>query len=120
MLNKTKQLGNWGESLIAKFLEEQKFVILERNYQTRWGEIDLIAKKGDIIAFVEVKTRKVSYFPISNTITQSKQRKLIRTAQLYAQKKNLLEYVLRFDVATITMQHNSHNITYLPNAFQKQ
>ena len=52
-----KEIGNFGEDFTAKFLKKSGYKILERNYHSRYGEIDIIASKGAVLAFVEVKTR---------------------------------------------------------------
>ena len=116
-MNPTKQLGNAGEELVAQWLEKNGIRVLAKNYQTRWGEIDLIAAKGEVVAFIEVKTRKTEYFPTSMVITRSKQLKLIKTAKHFVLQHNIIDRVLRFDIATITKTETSYKINYIPNAF---
>ncbi|KKP24188.1 MAG: hypothetical protein SZ59_C0002G0034 [candidate division TM6 bacterium GW2011_GWF2_28_16] len=120
MINDTKNLGLQGEKAVAKFLINYGFKILGHNYQTKVGEIDLIAQKQDLIIFVEVKTRRDVYFPISNVITITKQKKIIKTAKLFAQKNNLFNNILRFDVATAVLKENKFEINYIKNAFQER
>ncbi|MDA0194867.1 MAG: YraN family protein [Bacteroidetes bacterium] len=60
MLN--KKIGEWGERLAAEFLIEKGYEIIEKNYRFSHGEIDLIAMKGELLVFVEVKTRSGLYF----------------------------------------------------------
>ena len=55
-------LGNQGEELAANFLKKNKYKIINRNYRTPYGEIDIIARKNKLIVFVEVKTRSTTYF----------------------------------------------------------
>ena len=83
MTQETKHLGNNGEDIVASWLENHGATILARNFQTRVGEIDIIATKGDVIAFVEVKTRSTEYFPIAQTVHFGKQQKIIKTAKMF-------------------------------------
>lgn len=118
MINTRKTLGNFGEDLTAAWLEQRSYTILARNYTTRWGEIDLIAQKDDVIAFIEVKTRKNVYFNVATVVTRSKQLKMIRTAQQYILTHKIYEKVFRFDVATVTPNENhTYHVEYIENAF---
>lgn len=113
-----QQLGNAGEIAVQNYLKKDNFKIIAHNYKSRWGEIDIIATKKEILAFVEVKTRKNKYFPISNVITYSKQQKIIRTAKIFIQKNRISDKVYRFDVATVIFNKGQFDITYIGNAFQ--
>ena len=111
-------LGKKGETLVALNLEQQGFTIRHQNYSCRAGEIDIIAEKGDVRAFVEVKLRTSHYFALSEVITPAKQRKIITTARLYnSQQRDLENYVYRFDVALVEHNGYDYDITYIPNAF---
>ncbi len=59
MKTKKRKIGDLGENIAAKFIEKRGFTIIERNYQKPWGEIDIIAQKGNILHFIEVKTIQV-------------------------------------------------------------
>ena len=94
--------GPLGEQYACEFLEKQGYRILTRNYHTRYGEIDLVAEKDGILAFVEVKTRAFSSWEsAAGAVTAAKQHKLILAAQQY-----LLDFPVertpRFDVVAIT------------------
>lgn len=111
-------LGKKGETLVALNLEQQGFTIRHHNYSCRAGEIDIIAEKGDVRAFIEVKLRTSHYFALSEVITPSKQRKIIATARLYnSQQRDATHYVYRFDVALVEHNGYDYDITYIPNAF---
>jgi len=85
--DKSRQKGFAKESLAAEWLEKQGFKILDRNYSTKTGEIDIIAVKCGVTHFVEVKSGE-SFEPIY-AITPSKLKKIITTAQTYRQEKKL-------------------------------
>ena len=88
-----KEVGRIGESVAALFLERKGFTIIERNYRKPWGEIDLIAEKGGIVRFVEVKTlsreniadisREMSDYRPEEQVHPAKLRKIGRTAEMY-------------------------------------
>ena len=124
-MGERKDLGLWGEEVIAKFLKRQGFVILARNFVSRFGEIDIIAKREEQLLFVEVKTRKValSYdtlpFPVLYVITKSKQQKIIRTARYFLFKNQIDDCACRFDVATVLIREGEkEKIEYVENAFE--
>jgi putative endonuclease len=120
MMPKTALLGIQGESLVASWLESNGFTILARNYHTRCGEVDIIAEQGEVIAFVEVKTRQHEYFPISQAVTWSKQQRIIKAANFFIVAHQIRDRVFRFDVATVIFDSNRHHIDYIPNAFQSR
>ncbi|MFA6262890.1 MAG: YraN family protein [Candidatus Babeliales bacterium] len=119
-MQKTAILGAQGEALVASWLERQGFTIIARNYQTRCGEVDIIAARDEVVAFVEVKTRQHEYFPISQAVTWPKQQRIIKAAQYFIISKQLRDKVFRFDVATVIFQPEKHQIEYIENAFQRR
>lgn len=79
--------GEWGEAQAAAFLVQKGFRILERNFRTRFGELDIIAEKDGFLVFVEVKTRKNDHFAKAReAVTKTKQQKLRITAELWLQQ----------------------------------
>lgn len=115
-----KQFGNQAEQLVAHYLEQQGFVILERNYTKRYGEVDLIAHKDEVLAFIEVKARRHVYFDLSQVVTRSKQKKIIAVAKAYIAQHNHTDTVCRFDVALVEGEGENQEVSYLPNAFCEQ
>ncbi len=97
-----KKLGQEGEGIAASFLERQGFRLLERNYRSRWGEIDLIAEKGGEIFFVEVKTRRDTdtVSPLE-LIPYPKQVHISRLAQKYVAAKGLQDRTGRFCLVVV-------------------
>ena len=102
LCNKKNTTGALGEDEAVRLLKMQGYKILERNYRIRGGEIDIIARDGEYICFVEVKLRKSNdYGTPAEYITYKKREKLIKTATLYAQRKRLLDSPMRFDAVLI-------------------
>lgn len=112
-----RSLGNQAEELVATYLQNQQFTILEKNYRRFYGEIDLIATKGDLLVFVEVKMRSSHYFPLSDVITPLKQHKITLVAKDYIARHDIHDKVGQFDVALLEQQNNQLTLTYIPNAF---
>lgn len=86
---RNKIVGAWGEGQACLFLQRQGFVVLDRNYHTPAGEIDIVAKKGDDFYFVEVKTREVGELANDLAITKAKLYKLNKTVKAYCFRKNI-------------------------------
>jgi len=107
-LNK-KDIGNKNEKLAQKFLEKKGYKILDTNFSTKFGEIDIIAKKGNFIVFVEVRSKSYSYFgkPFE-TVDKNKIKKILKTAQIYISNKNLQNLDVRFDVISIENEKINH------------
>jgi putative endonuclease len=117
--NDDKKLGIFGENLVAEYLIKKGYKIIATNfyYNLKLGEIDIIAKTNDTIAFVEVKTRSYFYAKINEMVPLKKQKKIIQTAELFLQnnKINSSDFIIRFDIAYV----NLNNIEYFENAFNK-
>ena len=109
------KVGSAGEQLVADYLEQQGFTLLERNYYKRFGEIDIIAKKDSVLAFIEVKARKHTQFPLCQVVTRSKQLKMVMVAKEYISKHNYTTFDCRFDVALVIGEPG--NLEYISNAF---
>lgn len=117
------EIGAFGEDFTVKYLKKQGYKILERNFHSRFGEIDIIASKKDVIAFVEVKTRgeNAIYSP-REAVDFYKQQKCVKTAQMYL-VQNPVDLQPRFDVSEILLEKREdsklkvreHN--YIENAF---
>lgn len=121
-MGKTRLDGAWGEALAAEYLRSKKFTIVAAGYQSRFGEIDLIAADKNFLAFVEVKLRKNSNFAAaSDYVDRRKQDRIRMTASIYlSQFPTTLQP--RFDVIEVyapegraTLQPKIH---HLEDAFQ--
>jgi putative endonuclease len=113
-----RELGDRGEDLAAAALKRQGYKIIERNYLTPLGEIDIIAKQRGILVFIEVKTRKSDRFGTpAEAVHPAKQVKLRRLADYYLKQKRLGEAPVRFDVVGIMVKDGDPVIEIIPNAF---
>ncbi len=92
--------GNIAEDKAVLFLEERGYFIAERNFYSRFGEVDIIATKDDVLHFVEVKSGEDYELAVQN-ITPSKINKLVKTAHVYM-KKNSLDVDFTLDAIIVT------------------
>jgi len=107
--------GAAAEELAAVFLEGQGLRIVERNYRCRFGEIDLVARSGAVLVFVEVRARKSEAFGgAAGSITAAKRRRLVAAARHYL-AKHRVSRACRFDVVLI--RGREQEIEWLANAF---
>ena len=98
-----KEIGDLGEELAVRRMKHSGYKILERNFSVpRVGELDVIAMDGEYLCFVEVRFRKSSDFGTpAETVGVEKQRRIVRTAQVYAAQKGLDNVPMRFDVVEV-------------------
>jgi putative endonuclease len=118
MQTQEQQFGIDGESLAISYLKEHGYKIIERNYRTKIGEIDIIAKDRDTIVFIEVKARKSKAYNPKEAITKSKKRKISMTALYYLKTTRQLNVRARFDVVAIGSENNSQTVEIVKNAFE--
>ncbi len=112
-------LGRAGEDYACAALEREGYTVLARNFYTKSGEIDLIVQRGDVIAFVEVKTRSQGKFGIpAEAVTQKKMRAICRSAMLFLEKYKGDVQGFRFDVAQIFENCGTMSMDYIENAFE--
>ena len=112
-----KTLGNRGESTACKYLQSKGYEILQQNYRTRYGEVDIIAMDKSALVFVEVKLRTGSgYGRGLEAITQHKIGKIHGAAMDYIQKNYEIEPECRFDVVEIS-DGELTGIVHIENAF---
>ncbi len=98
----TVALGISGENLACHELTRQGYAILATRYRTRVGEIDIIARDGETLVFVEVKTRSSDDFGVpAEAVTWRKQRRIVTMAKRYLSEKRLHGCLCRFDVVTV-------------------
>ena len=115
-----KQLGQMGEEAAVGFLTRQGYRIIERNFRNKLGEVDIIAYDGDIMCFVEVKTRNSDVFgsPLES-VTLIKQKKICRVALSYLKFKGHYDVKSRFDVVAVYSEgERCSSIDLIKDAFE--
>src|SRR5688572_30155793 len=114
-----QSLGELGENLACAELERRGYAILARRYRTRFGEIDIVAREGDTIVFVEVKARAGDEFGgAAAAVTGWKQRKITYMAIDYLSRHRLHDQPCRFDVVTIDVVGGRPRVEVFPHAFE--
>lgn len=110
------QKGKLGEEIAQKYLISKGGKILEKNYKTKMGEIDLIAKLNGELVFVEVKSRSnINYGYPSEAVNYNKRRKITNVAKFFILENCLNDISIRFDVIEIYLRNNKVN--HIINAF---
>jgi putative endonuclease len=118
---KKKELGKKGEEVALRFLKKRGYRIIEKNYVCKMGEMDIIAKERDTLAFIEVKTRTSTEFgPPQLAVNASKQRQLSKVALNYLNEKRLKDVKARFDVVAILLEQQGEQIELIKDAFELQ
>ncbi|MBO7571847.1 MAG: YraN family protein [Bacteroidales bacterium] len=114
------ELGKLGEDIAAKRLVSEGYEILERQWRYNHKEIDIIAKKGNVLAIVEVKTRSSEQFGgVSDFITPNKTKFLIEAADAYARQSNT-SCEIRFDAIVIYVICDEYKVEHIENVFISQ
>ena len=112
------ELGRIGESLAATYLTQRGWRIVERNVRFREGEIDIVASREDVLAFVEVKTRRSTAFGSpAEAVTVRKQRTIRALASRYLTERRPGARIVRFDVVDIARDHGHFVVTHIESAF---
>ena len=109
-------LGKWGEQVVVDHLVAGGYAIVERNWRLNHLEIDIIATRGNDVAFVEVKTRRDDLVDPLSAITPTKVRHMVAAANAYLQLVRL-PLRPRFDVAAVTGNEHDYSLRYLEDAF---
>jgi putative endonuclease len=113
-----KELGDRGEDIAAKYLQQQGYRIVQRNYRSRYGEVDIICAQHGILVFVEVKTRTSNAFGSpEESITPTKQAHIRKVALIYLDSYPQAFREIRFDVIGILMNGGEPRINHLVAAF---
>ena len=119
MLNRQQNFGKKSELIATTHLKKHGYKILEQNYRTKLGEIDIIAKDQDTLVFVEVKARSSNRFGNPKwAVTPKKQRKVSMVALLYIKSTKQSNVKARFDVVAISSAKDNPSIEIIKNAFE--
>ena len=111
--------GLHGEDLACAALAERGYAVIERRYRTRSGELDIIARQGDYLVFVEVKARQNGSFgDPEEAVTLQKQQRMVWMATDYLTRNGLREVACRFDVVGINTATDPPAITVIADAFR--
>jgi putative endonuclease len=112
------RLGKTGEDLACRELERRGYAIVARRWRQRHGEIDIVARDGATLVFVEVKTREGHDFgEASEAVDARKRRRLVRLAAEYLARERVRDCACRFDVVSIHYENAQPVVTVFQNAF---
>jgi putative endonuclease len=113
-------LGKTGEDLAVAELEQRGYAIVARRWRSRAGEIDIIARDGETLVFVEVKAREDHEFgDAAESVTMRKRRTMVRLARAYVAEQRWIDRPCRFDVVTIHLDAGRPVVTVYANAFDE-
>ncbi|MBW2149606.1 MAG: YraN family protein [Deltaproteobacteria bacterium] len=99
-----RQFGRWGEKQAVKALKRRGYRIIQTNYRSALGEIDIIARDGDVLVFVEVKARRSSsHGPPAESVTPRKRRQISHAAAVFLKKHRMTHVNVRFDVVSVDL-----------------
>ena len=111
-----RELGNWGEEQASEFLRKEGYEIIERNFFSYQGEIDIIAKDKNELVFCEVKTRRnVNFGMPADSVNFYKKKHIYATAKYYLYKNNLNKVFVRFDIIEVYLINHKIKINHLKN-----
>ena len=111
-----KRIGYIGEEIASNYLKKNNYIIIERNYRCKSGEIDIVAKEKNTIIFIEVKTRtnKKYGMPI-DAVNKIKQKHLASAINYYLYNKRVLDSDVRFDVIEVILENSRFSINHIKN-----
>lgn len=116
----SKTVGRTGEQAAAAFLKDKGYQILQPNFRAAGAEVDLVARIGDVLCFVEVKTRKnCDHGAPEAFVTPGKQRRIIRAAKIFAARKPYRGLGVRFDVVSVLRDGERLACDHIEDAFQE-
>ena len=114
-----KELGKLGEDIATNYLKQNGYIILDRNFECRQGEIDIIAKDGKEVVFIEVKTRTSTKFGFpSEAVNKIKQKHMIKTIEYYLFNRNLSDEFIRIDVIEVYIAGTVYKVNHIKQAFE--
>lgn len=116
-----KEIGSFGEALARDYLISKGYKILNMNFRNKFGEIDIICKKNNLLIFCEIKSRYSNSFgsPIES-ITCYKQKQIIKLSELYLISKKYYNFNVRYDIIEVIFNTitSSHIINHVQDAFR--
>jgi putative endonuclease len=119
LLNRRQKFGEKGEAIAVQQLKKEGYKILEANYLTKLGEIDIIAKDKNTIVFVEVKARRsVNFGSPKEAVSIQKQKKISMVALYYLKTTKQMTTKARFDVVAVNLNRDKPRVEIIKNAFE--
>ncbi len=113
-----QDFGQNGENIAENYLKSIGYFILNRNYRCKQGEIDIIAKDGEEIVFVEVKTRSsIIYGNPAEAVDTYKQKHIRKAAEVYVYSNQLYNCYIRFDVIEVYLNRQTYRINHIKQAW---
>ncbi len=111
------EIGKIGENIAVTYLLQNGYIILERNFECKQGEIDIIAKHKNEIIFIEVKTRSSALYGLpKESVNNIKKKHIYKSAEYYVYKNNLENEPIRIDVIEIYKKHGKFKLLHIQNA----
>lgn len=108
------EIGKIGEDLAVKYLQQRNYKIIERNFECRQGEIDIIAIDKNELVFIEVKTRtSIKYGKPAESVNEIKQKHLIKAVKYYLYSRHLENEFVRIDVIEIYLYKNKYRVNHI-------
>lgn len=114
-----KILGNLGERIAKIYLQINGYQILKCNFRSRFGEIDIIAKKDTYIHFIEVKTRRKNIIEGRESINKEKEKHIWKTAEYFLYINKIEDIGIEFDAIEVYIEKNQWLINYIPENIEK-
>ena len=115
------EIGKIGEDIATRYLEQIGYEIIQRNFECKIGEIDIIAKDKEEIVFVEVKTRASTlYGQPKDAVDVTKKKHIYRTAEFYIYIRHLEKYSVRIDVIEVYKKEAKFKVHHIKNAITER
>lgn len=115
-----QRIGKLGEDIACKYLENNRYKIIDRNFTCRQGEIDIVAKdeKRKELVFIEVKTRSnFKYGQPCEAINKEKKKHIYQASKYYIYKRKISNIAIRLDVIEIVIKNGKYNVNHIEKAF---
>lgn len=114
-----QEIGKLGEDIAVNYLKQKGYKILDRNFECRQGELDIIAKDKNEIVFIEVKTRTSNrYGTPSEAVNKIKQKHMLQTIKYYLYTRNLNDEFVRIDVIEVYIRDNLYKVNHIKQALE--
>lgn len=113
-----RKRGDEAEDAVVALLTAGGYSIRHRNFHCRYGEVDVVAEKGELLCFVEVRMRSSNLFgDPAMTVSRAKQGKIVQTAFLYLSQFGVRDRMIRFDVVSVLGRGPKAHLEHIPSAF---